>query len=108
MIDRGIPKLKRAEILEDLPPILDKTVAPEALALLHRVRKHTDIPLALGFGISTPEHLTICKKAGADGVIVGSAIVDLVEKHLDDRDSMERALGQYVSQMKKAAEKSNI
>ena len=40
-----------------------KTVAPEALALFHRVRKHTDIPLALGFGISTPEHLTICKKA---------------------------------------------
>jgi tryptophan synthase alpha chain len=81
-----------------------KTVAPEALALLNRVRSHTDLPLAIGFGISTPEHVTTCNLAGADGVIVGSAIVDIVEKNLGNPDAMEQDLRRYVSVMKKAAE----
>ena len=44
------------------------------------VKEVTDVPVAIGFGISTPEQ---AKKyaALADGVIVGSAIVKLVEKH---------------------------
>jgi len=82
-----------------------KEVSPEALALLHRVRKHTELPLALGFGISAPDHVTICKRAGADGVIVGSAIVNIVERHLGDPDAMETVLRQYVTGMKNAAEK---
>ena len=80
-----------------------KTVAPEALALLHRVRKHTDLPLAIGFGISTPEHVKTCRDAGAEGVIVGSAIVDIVEKNLHDPAMMEKAIRRYVSEMKNAA-----
>ena len=83
-----------------------KTISPEALALLHRVKKHTDIPLALGFGRSTPKQVTTCSLAGADGVIVGSAIVDIVEQHLSDRDGMETALKRYVSGMRDAAENS--
>ncbi len=58
------------------------TVSSGAIDLLQRVRKHTTIPLALGFGISTPDHAKVCAGAGADGVIVGSAIVDIVEKNL--------------------------
>ncbi|MFZ2074260.1 MAG: tryptophan synthase subunit alpha, partial [Methanoregula sp.] len=80
-----------------------KTVAPEALALLHRVRKHTDLPLAIGFGISTPEHVKTCRDAGAEGVIVGSAIVDIVGKNLHDPAMMEKELRRYVSEMKNAA-----
>ncbi len=82
-----------------------RTVSPEALELLARVRKHTSLPLALGFGISTPEHATICRKAGADGVIVGSAIVDIVEKNLGNPAAMEKKLREYVAGMKKATEK---
>ncbi len=80
-----------------------KTVAPEALALLHRVRTHTDLPLAIGFGISTPDHVKTCQDAGADGVIVGSAIVDIVEKNLGNPVAMENAIRQYVAGMKNAA-----
>jgi len=79
-----------------------KTVSPEALALLHRVQKHTDLPLAIGFGISTPDHAKVCRDAGADGVIVGSAIVNIVEKNLDNPAAMEKELRQYVAGMKKA------
>ncbi len=78
------------------------TVSTGALELLGRVRKHTGIPLALGFGISTPGHARICAEAGADGVIVGSAIVDIIEKNLGNPDMMKRDLKSYVSAMKKA------
>jgi tryptophan synthase alpha chain len=78
------------------------TVSSGALDLLRRVRKHTAIPLALGFGISTPDHAKICAAAGADGVIVGSAIVDIIEKSLGNPEKMEHNLKVYVTEMKKA------
>ncbi|WP_292370556.1 tryptophan synthase subunit alpha [Methanoregula sp. UBA64] len=79
-----------------------KEVAPEALALLRRVRPHTKLPLAIGFGISTPGHAKTCRDAGADGVIVGSAIVSIVEKNLRDPAAMENELRAYVAEMKTA------
>jgi tryptophan synthase alpha chain len=51
---------------DDLPPELSKTVA--------RVRGATDVPVAVGFGISTPAHVRQVAEI-ADGVIVGSRIV---------------------------------
>lgn len=77
-------------------------VSTGALDLLKRVRKHTNVPLALGFGISTPRHAKTCATAGADGVIVGSAIVVIVEKNLGNPGKMELDLKAYVSGMKKA------
>jgi tryptophan synthase alpha chain len=77
-------------------------IPDEALALLARARKHTILPLALGFGISTPEHVKTCAAAGADGIIVGSAIVAIVEKNLGNPDAMEREIKRYVTQMKAA------
>ena len=43
--------------------------------LLARVKRHTEVPVALGFGISTPEQAAAAAAAGADGVIVGSRLV---------------------------------
>lgn len=40
-----------------------------------RVRRRTDLPVAVGFGISTPDHARAVARAGADGVVVGSALV---------------------------------
>jgi tryptophan synthase alpha chain len=40
-----------------------------------RAREHTDVPVALGFGIGTPEQALEAARAGADGVIVGSRLV---------------------------------
>ena len=82
-------------------------VSDGAINLLHRVRKHTRLPLALGFGISTPEHAKTCALAGADGVIVGSAIVELVERNLENLDVMERELQDYVKGMKQATGSPN-
>ncbi len=49
--------------------------AVDAGDLLARVRAHTQVPLALGFGIATPEQAAAAADAGADGVIVGSRLV---------------------------------
>jgi tryptophan synthase alpha chain len=77
-------------------------VSAGAIELLQRVRKHTRLPLALGFGISTPGHAKTCTAAGADGIIVGSAIVSLVEHNLGNPEAMEQELREYVAAMKKA------
>lgn len=79
-----------------------ESVSSGAIDLLQRVRNHTKIPLALGFGISTPDHAKVCSAAGADGVIVGSAIVDIVGKNTDNPDKIVQDLTNYVRQMKTA------
>jgi tryptophan synthase alpha chain len=43
--------------------------------LVERVKARTEVPVAIGFGISTPEHAAAVADAGADGVIVGSRLV---------------------------------
>jgi len=43
--------------------------------LLREIKKVTDKPVAVGFGVSTPEHVKQIAGWGADGVIIGSAIV---------------------------------
>jgi tryptophan synthase alpha chain len=77
-------------------------VSGGAIDLLNLVRRYTSLPLAIGFGISTPAQAQTCARAGADGVIVGSAIVEIIERNLKDPDAMERELKEYVSAMKKA------
>jgi tryptophan synthase alpha chain len=52
-------------------------VAPGAEALVRRIRAQTDLPVALGFGISRPEHVAEVG-AYADAAVVGSALVTLI------------------------------
>jgi tryptophan synthase alpha chain len=52
-------------------------VAAGAAALVRRIRAHTDLPIALGFGISRPEHVTEVASY-ADAAVVGSALVTLI------------------------------
>ena len=67
-------------------------------SIIKVVRQNTSIPCAVGFGISTPEQ---AKKMAAlsDGVIVGSAIVKLLEKY--GKEAPEY-IGAYVKSMKDA------
>lgn len=62
------------------------------------IRKNTDVPCAIGFGISTPEQ---AKKMAdiSDGAIVGSAIIRLLEKH--GKEAPDH-IGEYVRSMKNA------
>ena len=56
-----------------------QALSDEAAPLVERLRALTDVPVALGFGLSTPEHVTEAGKV-ADGVVVGSALVRFLEE----------------------------
>ena len=64
-------------------------VSNRGLELLDRVRRHTDLPLALGFGISAPEHVEEVGKT-ADAAVVGSALVRVTMESPRD-EVVERA-----------------
>jgi tryptophan synthase alpha chain len=55
-----------------------KDLSPELGSFVKRVRKATAKPLCVGFGISTPEQ-AVQAAAGADGVIIGSKLLQLIE-----------------------------
>jgi len=56
-----------------------QTISDSALPLIERMRALTPLPLALGFGISTPEHVAALS-GQVEAVVVGSAIVRQIEK----------------------------
>jgi len=56
-----------------------------------RIKQATDIPVAVGFGVRTPEQAADIARV-ADGVVVGSALVDLVAEHGADAPEHLRAL----------------
>ena len=62
------------------------------------VRENTDVPCAIGFGISTPEQAKKMSQI-SDGAIVGSAIIKLIEKYGKDAPKF---VGEYVKSMKEA------
>lgn len=55
-------------------------VASGARALVERIRRQTTLPIALGFGISRPEHVAEVG-AYADAAVVGSALVEVIAQH---------------------------
>lgn len=73
-------------------------ITTDLASIVKVVRENTDIPCAIGFGISTPEQ---ARKMAAvsDGAIVGSAIIKLIEKH---GKSAVELVGEYVKKMKEA------
>lgn len=56
--------------------------ARDVAAAVARIKRHTDLPVAVGFGIRTPEQAAAIAGA-ADGAVVGSAIVDAIASQLD-------------------------
>jgi tryptophan synthase alpha chain len=63
-------------------------------AIIAGVREATEVPVAVGFGISTPEQAAAAAAAGADGVIVGSRLVRAAGEAPDD---VERLVGEFAS-----------
>jgi len=64
-----------------------------------KVKELTDLPVGVGFGISTPEQARTVA-IWADGVIVGSAIVKIIEENLNSPDMLTK-VGQFVRRLKR-------
>ncbi|MDD1672815.1 MAG: tryptophan synthase subunit alpha, partial [Methanomicrobiales archaeon] len=67
-------------------------LSPNIVTLLTRVKQGTDLPVAVGFGISRPEQVESLIRAGADAVIVGSAIVQHIEMNLGDAETIRQRI----------------
>ena len=76
----------RSEITTDLSSIVSE------------IRKSTAIPIAIGFGISTPEQ-SVYYSTVSDGIIVGSAIVNIIARH---GKNAHQSLHEYIHAMKSA------
>ena len=79
-------------------------VEDSTIQLVKRVLPFTSgkIPLAVGFGVSKPEHVKRIIMAGADGVIVGSAFINLIKIHQENIDLLLKELQATASELKKA------
>lgn len=80
------------------------TMDDSTIQLVRRVSTFTSgkIPLAVGFGVSKPDHVKQLIEAGADGVIVGSAFINIIKKNQKNVDKMLRELRTTASELKKS------
>ncbi len=56
-----------------------------------RLRRHTDLPLCIGFGIRTPEHAATIARL-AEGVVVGSALIDQIAQAASPEQAVDGVL----------------
>jgi tryptophan synthase alpha chain len=79
-----------------------QSVSTDLADFLASVRAETSAPLVVGFGISQPDHVRSVARLGAEGVIVGSALTDLVERSADP----VAAARTYLTELKLAASRA--
>ena len=80
------------------------TIEDSTVQLIKRVQPFTSgrIPLAVGFGISKPQHVQRIIQAGADAAIVGSAFINIIAKHQGNEDLMLKQLKETARSLKSA------
>jgi tryptophan synthase alpha chain len=84
------------------------TLSPQALEAVSSVKSLAKgkIPISAGFGISRPEHVSAIIKSGADGAIVGSALVNIVSQYIENPDEAADYLRDAITKLKAATKKS--
>ena len=77
-----------------------RSAVPADVALaITRLKRHTDLPVAVGFGIRTPEQAAAIARV-ADAAVVGSVLVDTIARHLDaDGKAMPGLVDAVVAQV---------
>ena len=78
-----------------------RAVADQIETAVTRLRKHTSLPIAVGFGIKTAANAHAVAQH-ADGIVVGSAIVDLVKANLDEHGNPNSSLVKTVHEFVRA------
>lgn len=68
--------------------------------LISRVKEHSNLPIAVGFGISKPEHVRSVIDAGSDGAIVASALLNIISHNLQDKEIMLKEMGAFAQELK--------
>ncbi len=68
--------------------------------LVAKLKKLTGVPVCVGFGISKPEHAAAVAAAGADGVIIGSKIVKIIEENLGNKEKTLAEISIFIKEVK--------
>lgn len=76
----------------------------QIVPLIESLKALTAAPVCVGFGVSRPEHAASLAAAGADGVIVGSAVVSIIERNLGAADGGRGQLTAFIQSMRGALE----
>jgi len=77
-----------------------ENLPPDLTDLVGRIRRETDKPIAVGFGISQPAHVAeVC--GIADGAVVGSAVVSLIDRERG-KAGLAQAVSRFVGELKAA------
>jgi len=81
-----------------------KDIASDLAEKLDAIRTHTDKPIVVGFGISTEDHVRTVS-AVADGVVVGSALVNCIARNKEDKKAILEALSDKMTNLCKGLAK---
>jgi len=68
--------------------------------LIAELKGVTSVPICVGFGVSTPEHAATIAGAGADGVIIGSRLVAMIESSLDAPERATTEISEFLREVK--------
>jgi tryptophan synthase alpha chain len=79
---------------------MQQSVASNIAEMTERIHKYTDLPVAVGFGISSSEQAKLVASQ-ADAVVVGSAVVNQIAAHGADADLTQHVV-EFVGRMVKA------
>jgi len=84
---------------------MQEKVAANIEQMTAKIRRHTELPIAVGFGISNPEQAKLVASC-ADAVVVGSAVVNQIAQHGDSPGLVER-VSDFVRPLVKAVAENN-
>jgi tryptophan synthase alpha chain len=74
-------------------------------SLVTKLKSITNVPVCVGFGISSPEQAAAVATTGADGVIIGSKIIQIIEQNLQNRNKMLAEISTSLKNIKAAMQK---
>lgn len=74
---------------------IDKTIKTK----IKQIKKYTNLPIYVGFGISKPTHVQNVLEMGADGAICGSSFCKIIENNLNDDYLMIKNIGVFCRKM---------
>jgi len=79
-----------------------RTLSTSVDGLIQRLKDLTDVPVCVGFGVSEPEHARAIAAAGADGVIVGSRLVAMIEDNLSEPARAIEQIARFLEEVRTA------
>ncbi|KAF7724554.1 tryptophan synthetase [Apophysomyces ossiformis] len=77
---------------------VSEQVNTELPHMIARIKKYTDVPLAVGFGVSTKEHFSQVG-AHSEGVVIGSRIITLIREAVEAKQDVVQVVERYVSEV---------